>query len=225
MPFGRQVAAAKHLRDESPLQSISEMHHAFDSLNHPVVAPPIDGWDITAKQTPTSDKKLTCRDHCLFRLHERPGEGVSPILHAGRLTQEIFVDMHLRLEGQRLNFLSSKTMQVKMHKTTAGKAFVGLAAPRAMAESMQDALAILHEFGCVALPHALRSLPACMCGWCPLPFVCMHVQRAWRCSVRALRGCDHCVAVHHVVAALTCIAAANRFVFDLHLQPGMARDR
>lgn len=115
-------------------------------------------------------QKVTMREYILYRIAIRgtpPFGSFNPIINAGKLTQQIFVDYYCRIEGDRLKYIRRE--QTKLRVDT----YVGLAdaikvkaeqenlqvgrivilpssfigSPRNMMQNYQDAMAIVRKYG------------------------------------------------------------------------------
>jgi hypothetical protein len=113
-----------------------------------------------------ADKKLTARQYAAYFTHDRGNEECHLFNRGGRLFQEWLVDQYCRIEIQRLDYLrfNQKKIRAELYQgvvdaveageTTAGligrpfilpSSFVG--GPRYMAQSFQDAMALVRKFG------------------------------------------------------------------------------
>ena len=151
----------------------TSMH--LDPMCYPLIWPfGQTGWHQNLKYTGTNRtqirERVTLCDYVCYRVSIRgspPHGEFNPLLSAGKLTQQLFVDYYCRIEGQRLNYLRFNQSQLRV------AAYVGLSdalhsraenenlrvgrivvlpsshigSPRNMMQNYQDAMALIRRFG------------------------------------------------------------------------------
>jgi len=115
-------------------------------------------------------KTVTMREYVLYRIAVR-GNGragaFNPVINAGKLTQQLFVDYYTRIEGDRLKYIRREQTKLRVEtyvgltdairlraeqeKLRVGRivilpsSFIG--SPRNMMQNYQDAMALVRKFG------------------------------------------------------------------------------
>ena len=85
---------------------LSKLSHHVDPMLFPIMFPSGDlGWSIGHSKKPNSVEKLSTLQHYSYRLAYRPySTNFSPLLFAGRLTQQLFLHAYIMIENNRMNY-------------------------------------------------------------------------------------------------------------------------
>lgn len=152
------------------VRRISVLDPSLDPLAYPLLFPTGDfGWDPSLKHAPNRTQQrnnLTMLEYASYRLASR--EGFSLLHRSEKLTLQWVVDMYVRIEGTRLQYIRDNQSSLRadlylnvldyLHQrggversNSVGKqvilpsSFVG--SPRNMHQNFLDAMAIVQKFG------------------------------------------------------------------------------
>ena len=160
---GNRDIVLKHR--EGGLQRIAETHRSYDPLQYPLLFPRgKDGWSI--ELLATKGKKLTPMKFYAFLMMFRPDPDFNTLLRCGKLMQQFIVDMYVKIESDRLNFLRHNQKKLRaenysefsdaLSRQDADPANIGkkvilpssfTGGPRYMNQRVQDAMAYVRKFG------------------------------------------------------------------------------
>ena len=160
---GNRDIVLKHR--EGGLQRIAETHRSYDPLQYPLLFPRgKDGWSI--ELLTTKGKKLTPMKFYAFLMMFRPDPDFNTLLRWGKLMQQFIVDMYVKIESDRLNFLRHNQKKLRaenysefsdaLSRQDADPANIGkkvilpssfTGGPRYMNQRVQDAMAYVRKFG------------------------------------------------------------------------------
>lgn len=169
-PFERNLIVFS--KSSNTVRSISVLDSSLDPLAYPLLFPNGDtGWhtnmahNVPSNSTSTAPrKKITMLQYASYRLAIR--EGFSILHHSQKLYLQWIVDIYVRIEGSRLNFirLNQATLRVELynnlmdyiaqpnendqrigHKVILPSSFIG--SPRNMYQNYLDAMSIVQHFG------------------------------------------------------------------------------
>ncbi|XP_021953640.1 uncharacterized protein LOC110850511 [Folsomia candida] len=173
-PFERDLLI--HLRpngENSPkTKRISILNKNLDALTYPILYPKGEqGWGedlalfIPNQTNPNAHKRVTLKMYYSYLFSIR--ETFSPILSAGKLTQQYFVDAYVKAEANDLNFVRQNQKQLRADDYESLVDHVGSAAEqegivpgkrtilpstfqastRNMTQNYQDAMSMVRKFG------------------------------------------------------------------------------
>ncbi len=159
---------------ENPYQRLSETHRYYDPMQYPLLFPHGDsGYEFHIKRYKEnkenkhwelSSRNVTPRDFYRHRLMVRDGQS-RHLFRCGKLFQQYIVDMYLKMELQRINYLRFNQSKLRVETysgltdamlrdgdaTNVGKLIVLPASftgsPRYMQKKRQDGMAIARRFG------------------------------------------------------------------------------
>jgi len=163
---------------ERKTERISVLDPNLDPMIYPLLFPFGDqGWNINIplkynpnvlrgiRQANNPRVRVTQMQYYGYRLSIR--EGFNPLLSAGKLTQQYFVDAYIKTEANRLNFCRQNQNALRVEKYSGlmdhlhnestkrgllpGKAIIlpssFQGSPRNMQQNYQDAMAIVRKYG------------------------------------------------------------------------------
>ncbi|XP_050339716.1 uncharacterized protein LOC126766058 [Bactrocera neohumeralis] len=158
-----------HRRNEQ-LQRVSELHRSYDALQYPLLHwKGDDGYHINIPMVNPqtgldATKKMSAMNFYSHRFMIRPQED-NYILRCGRLFHQYAVDMYVKIESERLNYLRFNQARLRSEEyihlrdavvndgnvndigrlTILPSSYVG--SPRHMHEYTQDAMTYVHKYG------------------------------------------------------------------------------
>lgn len=168
----------KELPENHPPDTyLNKLSQFVDPMVFPLLFPLGDlGWSTNYLQNYQlkEKKNLTLLQYYLYRLAYRPNiKNFSPLLYAGRLTQQFFIHAYVMIENNRLNYLrnNQNTLRIECYqglldavvnsasnisnnfekKEKVGNLFIlpstYIGSPRYMQQHYQDAMAIMRKCG------------------------------------------------------------------------------